>query len=130
MRIKNENDTLRYENDNENEGDGESENYATNNSKIRLIRDKQIRDYEKRNSTLGYTDLAQHIISNCYRTGCYQLHAWAIVLRTTTDNGQQTTDNLSLRREQSQTCLSYAKTMVQIVEDNGPIRMASAKRRL
>ena len=93
MRIKNENDTLRYENDNENEGDGESENYVTTNSKIRLIRDKQIRDYEKRNSTLGYTDLAQHIISNCYRTGCYQLHAWAIVLRTTTDNGQQTTDN-------------------------------------
>ena len=93
MRIKNENDTLRYENDNENEGDGESENYATTNSKIRLIRDKQIRDYEKRNSTLGYTDLAQHIISNCYRTGCYQLHAWAIVLRTTTDNRQRTTDN-------------------------------------
>ena len=39
MRIINENDTLRY--DNENECDGETESYATNNSKIRLIRDKK-----------------------------------------------------------------------------------------
>ena len=37
-----------------------------------------------------------------------------MIFLLTTDNGQRTTVNLSLSREQSQTCLNYAEAMVQM----------------